>query len=88
MSDPFDSLSFEEEINPQRWTEETRLHTPTFEATLKADGTLWLKGAALREGFSVEAVQALTCFLSERVRLPPMEPPYDFSDFTPRPVEE
>ena len=62
MSDPFDSLSFEEEINPQRWTEETRLHTPTFEATLKADGTLWLKGAALREGFSVEAVQALTCF--------------------------
>ncbi len=88
MSDPFDSLSFEDEINPQRWSEETRLHTPTFEALLKADGTLWLKGAALREGFSVEAVQALTRFLSERVQLPPVEPPYDFSDFTPRPVEE
>ena len=42
MSDPFDNLSFEEEINPQRWTEETALHTSTFEATLKADGTLWL----------------------------------------------
>ena len=88
MSDPFDHLSFEEEIHPDHWTEETGLHTPTFEATLKADGTLWLKGAALREGFSVEAVQALTRFLSERVKLPPMEPPYDFEYFTPRPVEE
>ncbi|HET8851704.1 MAG TPA: hypothetical protein VFN02_04200 [Ktedonobacteraceae bacterium] len=88
MSNPFDDLNFEEETNPQRWTEETRLHTPTFEALLKADGTLWLKGAALREGFSVEAVQALTRFLSERVKLPPVEPPYDFSDFTSRPVEE
>ncbi len=88
MNDPFDSLSFDEEINPQRWTEETCLHTPTFEATLKADGTLWLTGAALREGFSVEAVQALAHFLSERVKLSPVEPPYDFADFTPRPVEE
>ncbi len=88
MSDPFDNLSFEEEVNPANWMEETRLHTPTFEALLKEDGTLWLKGAALREGFSVEAVQALTRFLSERVKLPPVEPPYDFSDFTPRPVEE
>ena len=88
MSDPFDSLSFEEEINPEHWTEEIGLHTPTFEALLKADGTLWLTGAALREGFSVEAVQALTRFLSERVKLPPLDPPYDFSDFIPRPVEE
>lgn len=88
MSDPFDNLPFEEELNPTKWTEETALHTSTFEALLKADGTLWLKGAALREGFSVEAVQALTRFLSERVKLPPVEPPYDFSDFTPRPVEE
>ena len=88
MNDPFNGLSFEEEINPDRWTEETGLHTPTFEATLKADGTLWLSGAALREGFSVEATQALTRFLSERVKLLPVEPSYDFSDFTPRPVEE
>ncbi len=88
MSDPFDNLSLEEELNPSKWTEETALHTPTFEATLKADGTLWLTGAALREGFSVEAVQALTRFLVERVKLPPLEPPYDFSDFTPRTVEE
>ncbi len=88
MSDPFDDLNFAEAINPTNWTEETYLHTPTFEALLKADGTLWLRGAALREGFSVEAVQALTRFLSERVKLPPLEPPYDFSDFTPRPVEE
>jgi len=75
-------------INPEHWTEEIGLRTPTFEALLKADGTLWLTGAALREGFSIEAVQALTRFLSERVKLPPTEPPYDFSDFTPRPVEE
>ena len=88
MSDPFDNLSFEEEINPQRCTEETRLHTPTFEALLKADGTLWLSGPALAEGFSVEAAQALTRFLSERVHLPPVEPPYDFKDFTPRRVDE
>ncbi len=88
MSDPFDNLNFAEEINPQRWTEETRLHTPTFEALLKEDGTLWLSGPAMQEGFSVDAVQVLTRFLSERVQLPPMEPPYDFSDFTPRPVEE
>ena len=88
MNDPFDRLSFDEELDPSNWTEETGLHTPTFEALLKADGTLWLTGAALREGFSVEAVQALTRFLSERVKLPPIEPPYDFSDFIPRPVEE
>ncbi len=88
MNDPFDDLSFEGELDPKNWTEETRLHTPTFEARLLADGTLWLSGPALREGFSVEAVQALTRFLLERVQLPPLEPPYDFSDFTPRPVEE
>ena len=88
MRDPFDSLSFDEEINPERWTEETTLHTPTFEALLKADGTLWLSGPALREGFSVADVQALTRFLSQHVQLPPVEPPYDFSDFTPRPVDE
>ena len=88
MNDPFDDLSLKGELDPANWTEEARLHTPTFEALLKADGTLWLKGAALREGFSVEAVQALTRFLSERVKLPPVEPPYDFSDFTPSPVEE
>ncbi len=88
MSDPFDDLNFEEETNLQRWTEETCLHTPTFEAKLKADGTLWLSGPALQEGFSVEAVQALTRFLSERVQLPPVDPPYDFKDFTPQRVEE
>ena len=88
MGDPFDNLSFEEELDPKNWTEETRLHTPTFEALLKADGALWLSGPALREGFSVEAAQALTRFLSERVQLPPLEPPYDFQDFRPTPIEE
>jgi len=88
MSDPFDNLSFEEEINPQRWTEETRLHTPTFEALLKAVGTLWISGPALAEGFSVEAVQALTRFLSERVQLPPKEPFLDITGYTPKRVEE
>jgi hypothetical protein len=87
MSDPFDNLSFEEEINPANWTETTRLHTPTFEAVLKSDGTLYLSGPALREGFSAADVQALTRFLSERVTLPPVEPPYDFSDFTPKQVD-
>ncbi len=83
-----DDLNEASEINPTNWTEEAGLHTPTFEARLLADGTLWLTGAALREGFSVADVQALTRFLSERVKLPPLEPPHDFSDFTPRPVEE
>jgi hypothetical protein len=86
-SDPFDNLSFEEEINPEHWTEETRLHTPTFEALLKADGTLWLSGPALQEGFSAAAAQALTRFLLKRIQLPPIEPPYDFKDFTPTPVD-
>ena len=87
MSNPFDDLSFEEEINPANWQEEIILHTPTFEALLKPDGTLWLSGPALAEGFSVEATQALARFLSERVKLPPIEPPYDFSDFIPRRVD-
>lgn len=86
MSDPFDHLSFEEEIKPEHWTEETRLHTPTFEALLQEDETLYLSGPALQEGFSVSDVQALTRFLSERVQLPPLESPYDFADFTPTPV--
>ena len=88
MSDPFDNLSFEEEINPANWIEETRLHTPTFEALLKADGTLWLSGPALQEGFSATDMQAFTRFLSERVHLPPVEPPYDFEGFTPKRVDE
>ena len=88
MSDPFDHLSFEEELDPKNWTQETRLHTPTFEALLKEDGTLWLSGLVLQEGFSVEGVQALTRFLIERVKLPPIEPPYDFEDFRPSPIEE
>ncbi len=88
MSDPFDHLSFDEELDPKNWTEETRLHAPTFEALLKEDGTLYLSGPALHEGFSIEAVQALTRFLAEHVKLPPVEPPYDFKDFTPKRVEE
>lgn len=83
MGNPFDNLSFEEELDPKNWTEETRLHTPTFEAVLKADGTLYLSGPALQEGFSVTNVQTLTRFLSEYVHLPPIEPLYDFADFTP-----
>lgn len=79
---------FEEAIQPENWTEEQILHTPTFEARLQADGTLFLSGPATREGFSAEAAQALTRFLSERVTLPPLEPPYDFSDFTPKRVDE
>jgi hypothetical protein len=83
----FSHEDFEEALKPENWVEETVLHTPTFEALLKSDGTLFLSGPSLREGFSVEAVQALTRFLSERVELPPLEPPYDFSDFTPKPIE-
>jgi len=59
MSGPFDNLDFHQELDPTNWTEETRLHTPTFEALLRADGTLWLRGPALAEGFSEEAAQAL-----------------------------
>ena len=69
MSDPFDRLSCEEEINPEHWREETRLHTPTFEALLQADGPLYLSGSALQEGFSVEAHERLRCFRSERIQL-------------------
>lgn len=87
-SDPLAALSFEDELNPANWTEETRLHTPTFEVLLKPDGTLYLNGPALAEGFSANDAQALTRFLSERIALLPLEPPYDFKDFTPKPVEE
>lgn len=88
MGDPFDNLSFEQEINPAHWEEETRLHMPTFEALLKADGTLYLSGPALHEGFSVADVQALTRFLSERVQLPPIEPLYDFEQVIFKQVDE
>lgn len=83
-----DDLNLAEVLQPDRWQEEATLHTPAFEATLKPDGTLWLRGPALGEGFSVEAVQALTRFLMERVAVPPPEPPYDFSDFHLRRPEE
>ena len=86
--DPSETLSFEEAIDPANWIEEQRLDTLTFEARLQADGTLYLGGVALREGFSPEAAQALIRFLSERVKLPVVEPPYEFpSDFTPRQVD-
>jgi hypothetical protein len=81
-------MEFEDFEEALKWTEEQWLHSPTFKAQLKSDGTLFLSGAALREGFSVEAVQALTQFLSERVQLPPKEPVYDFSDFKPTRVDE
>ncbi|MBO0794404.1 MAG: hypothetical protein J2P36_26110 [Ktedonobacteraceae bacterium] len=79
---------FEEALKPENWTYEQWLHAPTFKAQLKADGTLFLSGAALREGFSAEAAQALTRFLSERVQLLPKEPPYNFEDFKPQRVDE
>ena len=88
MSGPFDNLDFRQELDSANWTEETMLHTPTFEALLKANGTLWLSGPALQEGFSATDVQALTRFLSERVQLPPIEPPYDFKGFTPKRVDK
>jgi hypothetical protein len=84
----FSHEDFIEALKPENWTEEQILHTPTFEAHIQPDGTLFLRGPALHEGFSVEAVQALTRFLSERVKLPPLEPTYDFSDFTPKRVDE
>ncbi len=75
-------------VEEMRVMDETCLHTPTFEALLKQDGMLYLSGSALAEGFSVSDVQALTRFLSERVTLPPLEPLYNFEDFTPKRVEE
>lgn len=64
---------FEKALRPENWTEEHWLHTPTCEAQLKADGTLFLYDPALREGFSPQAVQALTQFLVEHVKLPPRD---------------
>jgi hypothetical protein len=58
-------------LNDDEWTREHGLHTPTFEAIIKPDGTLWLRGAAVYEHFSPEEAQALTQFLSERIELPP-----------------
>jgi hypothetical protein len=88
ISDPFDRLSCEEEINPKHWREETRLHTPTFEALMQADGPLYLSGSVLQEGISVEAHERVCCFRSERIQLPPAESPYDVEGFTPKKVEE
>lgn len=72
--DPYEGIShadFVATLDPKSWMEgPTVLSTPTFKAELHADGTLWLSGAALHEGFSVEATQALTRFLSDRVQLP------------------
>ena len=79
---------FNEALDPNNWQSEgTTLNTPTFQATIKPDGTLWVYGPALFEGFSVEATQSLTRFLSTYVTFPPEEPPYDFRDDTPNRVE-
>jgi hypothetical protein len=83
-----DEFDFEGAVQPENWTEEHILHTATFEAALGLDGTLYLRGVALREGFSPEGTQALTRFLSERVKLPSVEPLYEFpADFTPQHVD-
>ncbi len=87
MDKEFHHEDFREALKPENWIEEQILHTPTFDAHVKVDGTLYLHGPALREGFSVEAVQDLTRFLSEHVSLPLLEPPHDFSDVTPRRVD-
>jgi hypothetical protein len=64
-------MDFEEAL--KNWTEGvTTLRTPTFQARLEKDGTLWLSGAALQEGFSVEGAQALTRFLMDHVEPLPL----------------
>jgi hypothetical protein len=90
MHDPFEQMSshdFFEALEVKNWSCETRLHTPTFEAVLKAEGTLFLRGIALHEGFALGDVQALTRFLGERVPFPPVPPPSDFAGYTPLRVE-
>lgn len=71
-SNPYGGISHADivaSLDPKNWVEEsTTLSTPTFEARIDSDGTLWLSGVALREGFSVEAAQALTRFLSDHVK--------------------
>lgn len=80
-------MDFDEEIKnaieSEDWLVETSLHTPTFECQIKPDGTMFLRGPALREGFTLEAAQALTSFLLENVEVPAKPEPYDFSDFRP-----
>ncbi|MBV9689465.1 MAG: hypothetical protein JO202_07115 [Ktedonobacteraceae bacterium] len=56
---------FEEALEPENWAEEHVLQT---------DGTLYLRSAARREGFSPEATQALARFLSEHITLPNLTP--------------
>jgi hypothetical protein len=85
--DPFEHLSFEEQIDPARWSGREILRSSTFHAQLTDESTLFLAGPALHEGFSLPETQALTQFLSERVKLPPKEPLYAFEDFTPIPSE-
>lgn len=84
----FNEDDFEQALQPSNWLETKQLNTPTFIATITPDGSFFLRGPALVEGFSKEAVQALTRFLSENVQLPPKEPPYDFSDFHPQRIDE
>ena len=78
---------FEKELRAENWTQTVALHTPTFDATIDENGVLWLRGAALAEGFSVPALLALARFLADHVTLPSVEPPYDFADFHATPVE-
>jgi hypothetical protein len=75
MNDPFDDLADAFAFEAEAWTEERTLRTPTFEAHLQADGTLYLRGVALREGFSPTAAKALTRFLSEQINVEPLPPP-------------
>lgn len=71
---------FEEQIKPEHWQEEQRLRTPTLNVRLLADKTLYLAGAALREGFALETVQALALFLSERLELPDLVSRFNWTE--------
>jgi hypothetical protein len=69
-----------DQLNPDNFDEAYGLHTPTIQASLK-NGELILTMPYGKILLSAEDTKALTRFLSERVKLPPLPPDDDFEDF-------
>jgi hypothetical protein len=78
--------------SPEHCTEEQYLHTPTFDAHLRADGSLFLPNLTPSEfgdvTISSHDVVALTGFLSQYVKVPALPDPdvEMFKNFVPTPV--
>jgi hypothetical protein len=75
MNDPFETLGFRKEPNPENWTETDRLHTPTLDAVLTGGRLLLLFQGRDVKHLSRSDVEALTRFLVQYANVKPLPEP-------------